>query len=158
MEPGVIHDGLVAGWMEDAMDSWGYLLYRDGTLCLATTSISQYNAIPDPGHAAPTSSFTFNKTLQVDYLKDIGSNELYTFRMVPAGWLGKEGVEALIATELNRPKLSEDELKSTVIGMLQKRAGMPYESGGLRSPLMQGRESRTTSRSQSASQTRTNSS
>lgn len=49
--------------------------------------------------------------------------------MLPAICLGEDIADVLNVQELRGPKLTTEELKRTVIGMLERRDSLPYEPG-----------------------------
>ena len=70
-----------------------------------------------------------NKSLQIDFLRDVPTGQLYALWMLPAICLGEDIVDVLGIKELPGPRLTTDELKRTVIGMLERRDSLPYEPG-----------------------------
>lgn len=72
-----------------------------------------------------------NKSIQIDFLDDVPTGQIYAFWMMPAIFLGEDISDALHVKELRGPKLTTDELRRTVIGMLEKRDSLPYEPGNV---------------------------
>jgi hypothetical protein len=70
-----------------------------------------------------------NKSIQIDFLKDVPTGQLYALWMLPAICLGEDIADVLNVKELRGPRLTSDELKRTVVGLLERRDSLPYEPG-----------------------------
>lgn len=70
-----------------------------------------------------------NKSIQIDFLEDVPTGQLYALWMLPAICLGEDIGDVLSVKELRGPRLTGDELKRTVIGILERRDSLPYEPG-----------------------------
>lgn len=70
-----------------------------------------------------------NKSIQIDFLRDVPTGQIYALWMLPAICLGEDIADVLNVKELRGPRLTTDELKRTVIGMLERRDSLPYEPG-----------------------------
>lgn len=81
------------------------------------------------GKSDETSAITSNKSIQIDFLEDVPTGHIYAFWMMPAIFLGEDIADVLNVKELRGPKLTTDELKRTVVGMLERRDSLPYEPG-----------------------------
>jgi hypothetical protein len=70
-----------------------------------------------------------NKSIQIDFLRDVPTGQLYALWMLPAICLGDDIADVLNVKELPGSMLTTDEIKRTVIGMLERRDSLPYEPG-----------------------------
>ena len=73
-----------------------------------------------------------NKAIQIDFLRDVPTGQLYALWMLPAICLGEDIADVLGIKELPGPRLTTDELKRTVIAMLERRDSLPYEPGNIK--------------------------
>jgi hypothetical protein len=81
------------------------------------------------GKSSDTTAIMSNKSIHIDFLNDVPTGQLYAFWMMPAIFLGEEAADVLNVKDLRGAKLTTDELKRTVIGMLERRDSLPYEPG-----------------------------
>ena len=77
------------------------------------------------GRSSENSSILSHKSIQIDFLDDVPTGQLYAFWMIPAIILGEEIAEVLTVKELRGLKITTDELRRTVVGMLERRDSLP---------------------------------
>ena len=75
------------------------------------------------GSGTALSCFTAGKKLEIIFTQPVRSGDVYTFWVIPALFLGRETVNEQILG----PKLTEKELRTTLVGMLEKRESLPNE-------------------------------
>jgi hypothetical protein len=130
--PRTAHAGGLASFIEDSLDWLGSRFTLGNTapnLRTTFTHLVLNKLTVSLGKSSETSAIMSNKLIQIDFLKDVPTGQLYAFWMLPAICLGEDIADVLNVQELRGPKLTTDELKRTVIGMLERRDSLPYEPG-----------------------------